>query len=204
MERECKIHGMTKHSKRSEGKGYMCNKCSSEAVSRRRKLVKIKAVNYKGGKCLVCGYNRCIRALHFHHLDPSQKDFAISSDGSTRSWEEIRKELDKCIMLCGNCHSEKHEQLFRDKDIELYNRLNNFNEMIKKPISYCRSCKKETYGSDVCGDCYVRPTKIQWPENNILLDMVKKSSFVQVGKKLGVSDNAVRKRLERANLLDSI
>ena len=74
-----------------------------------RKRTKIKAVEYKGGKCQECGYNRCIRAMKFHHLDPAQKDFGIS--GVSRAWETIKVELDKCVLVCGNCHDEIHEGL---------------------------------------------------------------------------------------------
>lgn len=70
---------------------------------------KLKAVEYKGGKCIVCGYNKSIRALQFHHLDPSQKDFGIS--GSTKSFEKLKPELDKCVLLCSNCHAEVHDNL---------------------------------------------------------------------------------------------
>ena len=66
------------------------------------------AVSYKGGCCQVCGYDRCIEALEFHHLDPSQKDFGISKKGYTRSWEKVKEEVEKCILLCANCHREAH------------------------------------------------------------------------------------------------
>jgi hypothetical protein len=66
------------------------------------------SVEYKGGKCSSCGYNKCIAALEFHHLDPSKKDFSISSSGNTRSWNKVKEELDKCVLLCSNCHREVH------------------------------------------------------------------------------------------------
>ena len=66
------------------------------------------AVEYKGGRCQVCGYERCIEALEFHHLDPTQKDFGISHRGYTRSWEKVKEEINKCILLCANCHREFH------------------------------------------------------------------------------------------------
>ena len=66
------------------------------------------AIEYKGGKCVVCGYNRSVTAMEFHHLDPTQKDFGISSN-SNRAWEKIRIELDKCVLVCSNCHREIHE-----------------------------------------------------------------------------------------------
>jgi len=78
------------------------------AVSKRRKTLRIKLVAYKGGCCILCGYNRCIDALDLHHLDASQKEFGISSGGLTRSWEKIAAEADKCILVCANCHREIH------------------------------------------------------------------------------------------------
>ena len=81
------------------------------AVKKRRKKLREMSVEYKGGKCETCGYSKCIEALEFHHKDPSQKDFGISAKGYTRSWEKVRQELDKCIMLCANCHRELHVKL---------------------------------------------------------------------------------------------
>ena len=69
------------------------------------------AVQYKGGKCELCGYDRCIEAFEFHHLDSSKKDFGISEKGYTRSWVRIKEELDKCQLLCANCHRETHTKV---------------------------------------------------------------------------------------------
>lgn len=66
-------------------------------------------VEYKGGKCQICGYNRCIQALDFHHLNPAEKDFRLSS--SSKSLDELKKEADKCILVCSNCHREIHAGL---------------------------------------------------------------------------------------------
>jgi len=78
-----------------------------KAVSKRRKTLRNKAVEYKGGKCSVCGYDKCFGALEFHHL--KGKDFGLSASGLTRSWDKIQTELEKCILLCANCHRELHE-----------------------------------------------------------------------------------------------
>lgn len=66
------------------------------------------AREYKGGKCMICGYNRCLEALDFHHRDPREKDFGLSDKGITRSWEKTKKEVDKCVLICANCHREIH------------------------------------------------------------------------------------------------
>jgi hypothetical protein len=77
--------------------------------------LKEKALTYKGGRCSKCSYNKCKRALSFHHVDPSQKDFNI---GTLRSWGKIKTELDKCILLCMNCHHEVHDKEDRHKGEE--------------------------------------------------------------------------------------
>lgn len=87
-----------------------CSKkcCVKAKVVAWRKRTKQRAVEYLGGKCLVCGYDRCIEVLEFHHRDPAQKDFGIAASGSCRSWDRIQTELDKCDLLCANCHRERH------------------------------------------------------------------------------------------------
>jgi len=79
------------------------------AVSKRRKKLKEMAIEYGGGKCVICGYKTCVRALSFHHKDSQKKDFGLSARGFTRSWTKIQTELDKCILVCANCHMEIHD-----------------------------------------------------------------------------------------------
>ena len=69
------------------------------------------AVEYKGGKCELCGYSRCTEALELHHVNSNGKDFSISSKGYTRSWKRVKQELDKCALVCSNCHREIHAQI---------------------------------------------------------------------------------------------
>ena len=108
--RECKKHGLTPYVLTYEGK-WKCKKCRTEAVQRRRDKIKELAVQYKGGKCCICGYNKYVGALEFHHLDPNQKDFNIGAKGYTRSFNKVKEELDKCICVCANCHREIHAGL---------------------------------------------------------------------------------------------
>jgi hypothetical protein len=82
-----------------------CNSCGS---NRTRTTTKRKCVEYKGGKCGRCGYSRCLFALDFHHRDPAGKEFNISTWRNC-SFETLRKELDKCDLVCRNCHAEIHE-----------------------------------------------------------------------------------------------
>jgi len=93
---------------REGGSRVRCKKCAVESVQKRRLKVKKMAVDYKGGNCQKCGYDKCIDALEFHHLDPSQKEFSPSTKGHCKSWDSIKKELDKCLLVCSNCHREIH------------------------------------------------------------------------------------------------
>jgi hypothetical protein len=79
------------------------------AVAKRRKKVRLMAVEYGGGCCQICAYKKCNRALGFHHKDPTKKDFGLSASGLTRSWDKTKAELGKCILVCANCHMEIHE-----------------------------------------------------------------------------------------------
>ena len=85
----------------------------AQAVTVKRRAIKNMLINYKGGKCSKCGYDKCIRALEFHHLNPEEKDFGISKI-LTRSISSLKEEADKCILLCSNCHAEEHERLYKE------------------------------------------------------------------------------------------
>jgi hypothetical protein len=78
------------------------------AVAKRRRKLKTMVVEYKGGKCMLCGYARCVWAFDLHHVDEQKKSFSMSVRGLTRSWDRVRREADKCILLCANCHREVH------------------------------------------------------------------------------------------------
>lgn len=82
-----------------------------------RRRIKLKAIAYKGGACETCGYTRSVRGLCFHHKDPTQKDFNISA--RAMKWETAVVELDKCLLLCLNCHAELHEELDGGNVIEI-------------------------------------------------------------------------------------
>lgn len=91
---------------------FCCLKCKNKFyVNKRRRDLKILAVEYKKYKCEKCQYDKCIEALEFHHKDPNEKDFGIACHGYTRSWKKVKTDLDKCIMLCSNCHRELHSEI---------------------------------------------------------------------------------------------
>jgi transposase-like protein len=102
---ECARHGVTRFGPRGDG-GFRCLACRSEAVVTRRRLVKATLVAEAGGRCLLCGYDRSVAALQFHHLDRTTKEFHISRHGVARSLARARAEAAKCVLLCANCHAE--------------------------------------------------------------------------------------------------
>ena len=71
-----------------------------------RRLIKKKAVKYKGNKCYCCNQQYPLVVYDFHHLDPFQKDFSLGDKTSTVKWEKVQIEIDKCILVCANCHRQ--------------------------------------------------------------------------------------------------
>jgi hypothetical protein len=103
--RTCRRHGSTRYVLQAHG-GHRCKRCRADAVARRRRRVKELLVGEAGGRCVVCGYDKCVAALGFHHLDPSTKSFGLAQAGITRAIDEVRREAEKCILVCSNCHAE--------------------------------------------------------------------------------------------------
>ena len=62
-------------------------------------------VEEAGGQCVLCGFSEHPVALHFHHLDPAQKQFGLANSGLTKSLAKMREEAAKCVLLCANCHA---------------------------------------------------------------------------------------------------
>lgn len=93
----------------SKSGGHTKTNCNACVTKRSKKRLKSKAIKYCGGACKICGYDKCSDALCFHHIDPNNKEFGIC--GSTLSWDTIKKELNKCVLLCVRCHAEVHAKL---------------------------------------------------------------------------------------------
>jgi hypothetical protein len=87
-----------------------CKVCTNRQAVERQQRLKKQAVEYKGGCCAVCGYDRYVGSLEFHHEDDAVKEFNLSHAQCT-SFEKIKTELDKCVLLCANCHREEHARL---------------------------------------------------------------------------------------------
>lgn len=102
---------------------YNCSGDSTRSINETRKhqktilrrSMKLQAIKLLGGKCSICGYNKCVDALEFHHKDSTIKEFKLGS-GNTMSWKEYKSEALKCILVCSNCHKEIHYKLGYRKD----------------------------------------------------------------------------------------
>ncbi len=94
--------------------GYTCCLVHVRAESSRTKAaarrLKEKAVEYKGKKCADCGLETDVLAVYdFHHEDPKKKDFSFRDVGTQMELSpELKVELDKCVLLCSNCHKTRH------------------------------------------------------------------------------------------------
>lgn len=104
----CKHCGETEPSKFWPKMKTTCRSCHGKDIAQRLRDTRDAAINLKGGKCQHCGYDRCNAALEFHHTDPTQKD---PLGLRKTNLESLMREVDKCILLCSNCHREEHVRL---------------------------------------------------------------------------------------------
>ena len=136
--KKCERHGETEHAFYN-GK-LRCKKCLVEYDYQKRHRIKEQLVEYKGGKCEICGYNKCLNALDFHHRNPEEKEYALNTANYNKSFEKLKKEVDKCILVCSNCHREIHfEENEKRRENFIYNDINrakalsklNLNDVVK-------------------------------------------------------------------------
>jgi hypothetical protein len=182
----------------------------------------MRLIDYKGGRCQSCGYNKPIPgAYDFHHRDPGQKDFGIS--GKTKSFEALKAEVDKCDLLCRRCHAEVHHELNEKKRQEqgLPPYLTKISQCLHCNKNFVhrkwkqKFCTKECYYKVhkikclVCNKTIIKPQddqkycshdcmhygrrKVERPTKEKLTELLKNSNTNAVGKIFGVSHGAVKK-----------
>lgn len=175
-----------------------------------------KLIELAGGKCIKCGYCKCQRSMNFHHRDPSTKKFSLAVTIICRmEWDKVLEEIEKCDLLCANCHGEEEHKLNKERLLndypELKNRtFNKWSDMLreigkstKKSImtikKVCPICGKEfntkcqkIFCSNRCrGKFCQSPTK---PSKEELEVMVRnKVPWEKLGRTLNVTGNAVKK-----------
>lgn len=174
---------------------------SSESVKRWRESTKARLVNAMGGKCAICSYAKCNDALEFHHINPLEKEFGLGAvRGSILSWAKIVEEAKKCVLLCSNCHREIHAGIIDlPKELPVFSKEHEEYKSIREESKFnvCSVCgkKKRKHLLSCSPECSaIKRRKIdERPSKEQLLDELKTTSYVQIGKKYGVSDNTIRK-----------
>lgn len=164
---------------------------SSKNVIACQRRSKLRAVEYLGGKCSICGYNKCLAALHFHHIDPQTKKYSPSHVIGRWSFERVKEELDKCILVCSNCHAEIHFGMYQPAEL--------LRQKLLKLTKQCPICLEsfETKNDDqkFCGSkCQgIAQRKIERPSKEELGKMLWEIPTVRIAEIYGITDKAVEK-----------
>jgi len=163
----------------------------SEKELRSKKRKKYRAVDLLGGKCCICGYNKCVDALDFHHIEKKNGSETISSKIYRLSFSKVIDELKKCILVCANCHREIHS-IGVNVDYQIH-----FKKWISKICPYCNrsfetGTDNVTYCSKICYDLAQR--RVVRPSKETLEKLLNDGeTWANIGRVFGVSDTAVRK-----------
>jgi predicted transcriptional regulator len=176
---------------------------SSDKVKLWREKTKIRLVESFGGKCCICGYNKCMESLAFHHIDPSKKEFSFGKIiANPCSWKKIVVEIRKCICVCNNCHGEIHKgitkipndaPMFNEKYVD-YKKLEIESKMDKCPVCGKLKPQHQITCSRECGSS--RSNNINWNDYD-LNKMINEMSIIEISEIIGVSPAAVSKRLKK-------
>ena len=180
----------------------------SKAVKEWRKNTKLKLITCMGSRCQLCGYDKCNDALEFHHIEPTEKDFSFGAiRANPKNWESIKRELEKCILLCSNCHREIHKQvsllptIYQKFDEKLLEQ-DQYKHLLKQTEkTYCPVCNNlknnaNKYCSLTCASTF--KFKVDWTTIN-LIDLIEnqKLSKTAIAELLGCSDAAVGKHYRK-------
>lgn len=184
----CPKHGLTEFYYDTYHNIYKCKECRKEAVLDKRRRNKIALVEYKGGKCEICGYHKCIDALEFHHINKDEKSFGIGN-GDTRSLEKLKKEADKCILVCSNCHKEIHAQIREEE-------RNRKIEEMQQNISIFKKIQKDN-GKHI----YSIPNDLDIEIINNLISEGNTNS--EIAKQLNFSLTTLKRFLSKHNIINS-
>ena len=178
---------------------------NSEYVINFVKNRKQNLISVFGSKCCICGFNSYPEALDFHHVNPEEKEFPLSSN-VMKSLEKQLEESKKCILVCANCHRGIHAGYIEIpknyKDFfnqERANELISINEEIKYGKKhYCCDCGKIISKDAVrCAECASKSSRVvNRPSREELKLLIRNKPFTQIAKQYGVSDNAIRKWCE--------
>lgn len=205
------------------GTGRLYSKWTEERKARHRAVCtergyqkKATLVQMAGGKCLICSYNKCQRALQFHHREPSLKSFEINAHTAMRhKWDDVLKEMEKCDLLCVRCHVEIESASYehyrtlaltpgqvrtysskQQKQVHSH-KQRKIQKKIKK-TTQCPKCLGEMNSkSNLCKKCKgFSERKAVRPDLKTLNKQIEELGYCGTARLYGVSDNAIRKWLK--------
>lgn len=156
-------------------------------------------VDAMGGKCQCCGYDKCLDALAFHHIDPAQKDLRFGAiRASPTNWTNVVNELKKSVLVCHNCHSEIHAEVRNIPETRaVFNEhYTDYKKIGKYDTCFCGNQKRiqNKFCSLACAGKNAQ--KVDWDSID-LLDLLKKHKIGELEKMLGVTDKAIYKRRDK-------
>lgn len=181
------LNSYIKSKERKQFQSY-CKPCLLDKQKNRWINRKLWAIELKGGKCFDCKNIYPHFVYDFHHLDPKIKKFTWNKMRLlTKS--KILEELEKCILICSNCHRIRH---YSSNDYSKNSHL----ERVNKEKKHCSICSNLADGN-FCSKCYRPKTKIIWPDVEFIKEKLKSQSMLSLARELGVSDNGIRKHLKK-------
>ncbi len=198
--------------KKKDKKGNICYSCQFKK-HKKRKLDWFYGV--VGETCWKCGYNNGElgrKVLDFHHVNPEEKEMSLTfREVVGHSAKRVLKEAQKCCLLCCRCHREYESGITGKEDIvkiytECWDKIKK--EIIKIGYDYedrngysalhpCKKCGKKLKSypkSGLCSVCFnITKRKVERPSKEVLEKEISGNSWLSLGRKYGVSDNAVKK-----------
>lgn len=163
---------------------------NSERVQSWRKRAKQKLVEIAGGECCVCGYNRCITALEFHHIDASKKEFAVTGSRNTRALSLMIAEIRKCVLVCANCHREIHQNMIHGNLLVTNQQINE--SLVDQFIADSERARNDSKFQP--NKVKPRCRKVDWTVHNVTILVKEHGSYEAVGRLLGVTGAAVKRQ----------
>ncbi len=208
---------MLRSSVRFRDPAFMKNNSHNVKIKRWRN--RLACLKLAGAKCETCGLVATLEnvaAFDFHHRDPKEKSFGMSSNYNRKSWQDLENEVKKCNLLCKNCHALEHEKAIDNEDfyrqvfeydgpldIWVWGHSPSIETILKvkkrKRLFQCVVCgddfKPNNTNQKSCSvDCAkIARRKVERPTKEKLDMLLKEHSFCAIGRMFGVSDNAVRK-----------
>lgn len=173
-----------------------------QSVVRAQRRKKQQAVDYLGGKCIRCGYNKCLAALEFHHPDPKVKEQKLTYIVCRWSWERVLPELTKCVLVCSNCHREIHYGTVPVEGLRRHATPTWEKTCLACGTGFRTNRADRKYCSYSCS--HMGQRKVHRPSRaQLARDIRSIGKWTVIGAKYGVTNTAVKKWARRYGLIPS-